>query len=520
MSSEIRSGYTDHLGGTVTPRVNYYYNALDDVARVFKYGKTGSINHTDSHYVYAKGGRLTSVTDGNGFVRTYRYDAKGQLVREEYVRATATQGNKTEGIGYEFDKEGRVTAQGAVWKSGSTWTRSGLDVIQSKYNAFGDVIERGVNGKYSEKLAYDNAGRLWRTNSGDGAYKYFLYDNNGNQSLVVTSDGRNIDNKTIAQVLAIWGVSANDANNNNIVDYADRVRTDFESDVTATLTRYDARNLAIEVREPEREVKIGAARSDFVTKRSYNAFGEVISETDALNNTINYTYNTIGRRTKVESPTVSITGENGVKSNVRPTEHYYYDISGRLVASRDANGNLTRQTLLSGTGYNGSEALITQTIAADGGKVTTQYDIQGNARKVTDQINRVTLHSFDKQGRLTQTNHAGGLINYYAYDGLGQQIKQYNNVYGSGNAQQTDYDAQGRLTRSRAIGGDVTTHSYVWTASAAHNLSAHGGWQQNTTLANGKVSRSYKDVFGRVVKTTDLGGRDTSYTYDLSLIHI
>ena len=522
MNYETRSGYTDHLDGSVSPKVQYLYNGLNDVSRVYKYGKTGSISHTDSHYTYAKGGRLTSVQDAENKVRTYRYDAKGQLVREEYERTSSLGVKTTEGIGYTFDKEGRVTAQGSVWKNGSTWTRSGLDVVQSKYNTFGDVVERGVNGKYSEKMAYDNAGRLWRTNSGDGAYKYFMYDANGNQSLVLTSTGANIDNKSIGQVIAEWGVSVDGANANRIV-------TDYENDVVATITRYDNRNLAIEVREPERQVKLTGSRYDLTTKRSYNAFGEVTSETDANNKTINYTYNTMGRRIKVESPLVSVTSHTGAVSNARPTEHYYYDISGRLVASKDANGNLTRQTLLAGTGYGGSQALITETHAADGGKVKTAYDIHGNARKITDQLNRVTTNTFDRLGRLTKVQHANGLVSEYAYDELGQKIKEWNNQLvittntdpyspptSTTDYQRTDYDAQGRVTGVRAFGGDVMAYSYAWNTSSANGLSEHGGWIKTTTYhaANNRTSKEFEDVFGRTKKTTDMGGRDTLYTYD------
>ncbi|MFT3733511.1 MAG: LysM peptidoglycan-binding domain-containing protein [Rhodocyclaceae bacterium] len=47
---------------------------------------------------------------------------------------------------------------------------------QTRYNAFGEIEARGINDGWQEYFDYDNAGRLWRTNSGDGVDKVYLYD--------------------------------------------------------------------------------------------------------------------------------------------------------------------------------------------------------------------------------------------------------------------------------------------------------------------------------------------------------
>ena len=442
LSKETRSGYTDHLNNDVSPEVRYLYNGLGDLDRTLNLGKTGSISHAYTHFDYDRSGRLISKTDAEGFERHYAYDAKGQLIRETYVR----DGND-EGIGYEYDLEGRVISQGAIKKVGNNWVRTDLTEVETQYNAFGDVSARGVNGVFSESFDYDNAGRVWRSTAGDGTFKYFFYDNNGNQTVSVTSDGLNIDNKSIDQIIDIWDSSANPNFN--------KLATNFVNGVNVTITEYDARNLATTVREPEREIHNSSGaliRQDLVTSRAYDAFGDVTSESDANGNTIDYTYNTMGRRIKVESPEVEVVGENGQvvtdttgdTNKIRPTEYYYYDVSGRLVASEDANGNLTRQTLLAGTGYNGSAALIQQTIAADGGRVTTGYDIHGNAREITSQLGHTgsgvvnealgytTYQNFDRLGRVQQIQHVSGLVDSFAYDGLGQQIEKWNNVQQTG----------------------------------------------------------------------------------------
>ena len=501
---EQRNNYVGHTGTSVTPKVQYLYNGHNELSRVYQYGAAG-ISAKQTKYNYDAAGRLLTKIDPAGFTKTYRYDAAGRIMREEYNRITATQGTKTEAAGYTYDLEDRITQQTIVQKSGTSWIKGTR--TDMKYNAFGEVYERGINGKYAEKFDFDKAGRVWRTTSGDGTYKYLMYDNNGNQTLAITSDGTNIDNKSLASVLAYWGVTSSGGNANNI-------NTNYVNGVAATISKYDGRNQAIEIREPEREIRSGV-RYDLITKRGYNAFGEVSYEIDANNARVDYTYNAMGRRIKVQSPTVSITGTNGTKTNVRPTENYYYDRSGRLIAQRDANNNLTRLALLAGTGYNGSEALVRITTAADGTSVKTDYDIFGNARKVTDQLNRVTTHSFDNMGRVTQTNHSGGKVDYFQYDGLGQNIKKWNNQFGSGNAEQIDYDQQGRVIRQRAIGGDVTSYAYSWSSSyATSGLGTFGGWNQVTTYANGRTLTERTDLFGRDIYRNDLGGRYTNYTYD------
>ena len=88
----------------------------------------------------------------------------------------------------------------------------------------------------------------------------------------------------------------------------------------------------------------------------------------------------------------------------------------------------------------------------------------------------------DKMGRVTQVNHAHGLIENFAYDGLGQQIKKWNNLLvvgayydpytgvsspGTPEIATTDYDTQGRIIHQKDFGGDVTTHTFTWDANLA-----------------------------------------------------
>lgn len=529
LTAEERAGYTDFEGVSVSPRVEYTYNGLNDLLETRQRGKIAADDRVTT-YVYGAGGLLASKTDAAGFKRVYIYDAAGRVRREEFNRLDLSpSATATEAIGYDYDVEGRLTQQGALVRpSGSTttWTRSkvvaGLetvDTVMMHYNAFGEVYERGINNVFAEKFEYDGAGRLWRSTSGEGAFKYFMYDKAGNQTLLIAAAGTDLDNKTLDYVLGLWtGGTATIATTN-------------VAGVIAVISRYDARNQAIEVLEPQRQ-RTSSTFDNIRTVRSYNAFGEVARETNALGfdgsgavietASITYTYNTMGRLIKRESPQVQVTSTSGATSNLRPTEEYYYDKSGRQVAARDANGNLTRYTLLVGSGFNGAQALATETIAADGGVTRIKYDIHGDARRIENPLYNATTapqhvrqQVFDKLGRVTQVTQEGGLVQNYEYDGLGQRTKYWNSQLGSSKAELTAYDHQGRITQVTAIGGDITSYTYGWSGSlATAGMGTFGGWTKTTTYANFKTLVESTDVFGRDLSRTDLGGNVSNYTYD------
>jgi YD repeat-containing protein len=62
----------------------------------------------------------------------------------------------------------------------------------------------------------------------------------------------------------------------------------------------------------------------------------VVTETDALGNTLTYTWNNLGKLVRSESPGVEITNEDGSTNWVRPSEDYYYDNGGRRIATHPA----------------------------------------------------------------------------------------------------------------------------------------------------------------------------------------
>jgi YD repeat-containing protein len=529
LTSESRAAFTDFNGQSVTPTIDYYYNAFGSVARMRQRGATGTAERVAT-YTYGAGGRLASSTDAAGFTRSFAYDAAGRVKKESYVRVKADNSSVTEAIATRYDLAGRAVYRGIAYQSGGAFTT--VDYSRTEYNSFGEVSRQGSNGLWQVENKYDNVGRLLATNSGDGVWKYYGYDRAGNQTLAVSSAGYDLPSTlTLAGAVALIG----------------------NADVNGTYTVFDNRGLGTQVVEEGRQLSATASQT-LLTSRTYNAFGEVASETNALGATLNYTYNTLGRRIRVESPYVTVTLENGTTQSLRPTENYYHDLAGRLVGARDANNNLSTRSLLAGTGYGqGGEALATVEFSPDGGRRTTKADIHGDARVLVDEIGRTTSQTFDGLGRLVQVNRASGLIESYAYDGLGQRIQSWNNVhqvpiygppqqvwvedgyydpyYGwidtshwetqtpiTGYAPEkevTDYDSLGRVTRQVGFGGDTTTIAYSWNGSmATSGLGTFGGWTQTTTYANSRTLTFSQDFYGRETGKTDLGGHVFSASYD------
>ncbi|NIJ66660.1 YD repeat-containing protein [Sphingomonas leidyi] len=515
LSLEMRQTFASPTGN-VNPTVRYQYNGLGQltVTRQGDYYVSG--NDRISTNLYDGAGRLTGVSDALGQTRSYYYDAAGRKVGEYYTRELGNGGSLgagtlvTEGISYQYDLAGNVVRQAINTIAGGSWSE--VSSTQSAYDAFGAITARGTNGGWQEQFRYDTAGRLVASNAGDGVWRIHAYDKAGRQTLAIESNG-STDLSGMSQASAIGLIAG--------------------GTVTASATVYDARGQAVQAVQVQRQTAVGGGTQNIATARGYTAFGELAWETDAYGRQTDYSYNTMGRVTQIQRPSVSVTAENGTVSSTRPTERMFYDIGGRLIGTQDANsvqtgsGVKTTRQLLAGTGYGDGAALVVKEWHPDGGVVANSYDVFGDQVDSWDALNRHTSMAYDKLGRLTQVTRpataAGTLVQSYAYDVLGNRIGAWNNAVGYAGRERTQYDALGRITLQMAFGGDTTTTSYGWDgAMATSGLGTFGGWVQTTSTDADRASASYGihaavqrvDIFGRVVARSDKGGQAYGYQYD------
>lgn len=514
--AEYGKSFLDQTTNEIRSQRTYAYDGTGNLTRTVDGYRDYAGAYRTTKYYYGPSGRLRATVDATGGQVNYDHDAAGNVVQESRVRLTSDGTSVTEAMLTVRDLAGRVVSQGMGRWNGSGWDRG--DIQQTAYNAYGEIDRRGTNGGWQEQFAYDQAGRLFRSNASDGVWRYFVYDRLGNRTAAIESEGASIHGDTLDGMLSYATQG-----------FAHALGELYINGINITLTAYDRRGQATRTIQTNRELNdpfyLASGEDAYVdieTARGYTAFGEVAWERDARGYYTHMSYNTLGRMLWRQRPEVEVTAETGVTRRINPTEYFSYDIAGRAIASRDARGALTTRTLLTGTGYDGAEALVVRETTADGASTTRLYNQFLEQTVSIDGIGRSTHMTYDAVGRLVQVMRPSGQSDYYAYDVLGQRIRRWDSHYGEANAERTDYDMQGRVVSQLSAGAsegiaDTTTTTYSWSSTlATEGMGTFGGWVATTTYANGRTSVAHTDLFGRTVKSVDLGGNSASFSFDLA----
>lgn len=152
-------------------------------------------------------GRAIQTTDAAGASEFFSFDAYGHVAKNwrpvtglDAVTRTSFTVNTYDKLGQLL--EARTPASTSLYQEGiglstATQAQAGVVTTSAEYNAFGEVTRKGTQGDWQEYFDYDNAGRLWRTNTGDGIDRIQLYDLQGNVTADIRSSGSGRDNISI-----------------------------------------------------------------------------------------------------------------------------------------------------------------------------------------------------------------------------------------------------------------------------------------------------------------------------------
>jgi RHS repeat-associated protein len=506
-------------------------------------------------FVRDSSNRITQITDPQGNIYQYGYDANGNLATVTYpATAQSTTCPNTSAPNtstYTYDSN-------HLYLSGTDGRCNLLPVaqyypdgrLQSVSDALGETTSYAYNlATYTTTITYppdanqnvgtatmvyDSYGMLLSSTNPLGNTTTNVYD--ANHNLISTTDPLgHTSNYTYDsngnKVTSTYPATATSKNTTSYTAYNQyseptsttdelgNVRTfNYDTNYNPQSVTDSAGTLASFIFNANSTLAAGAIGYDIsvqpamASQFSYDANGNMASRTDALGRTTSYVYNSLGQKTAMVTPTpTTLTGGSA------STTTYQYDALGNLTqtaaplgrttgSTYDANGNKLSDTDALGhvTSYQ-YDALnrLTTTTYPDGTKSTKSYDFRNNVIRATDQASNVTLNAYDLDGRLTSVTRGSGTSSAsttsYAYDNASRKISETDAL---GHATSYTYDADSRLVGLSGVKGNFT---YAYDDA---------GNQISRTDANNNTTQFQYDARKRLIKTTNPDNTTVINTYD------
>lgn len=465
------------------------------------------------------GNLLIGICDLNGNNLTYTYNGDGQVLT----------GTDSKGICYftnTYDECGRVATQkdgisGSIASSFAydgnkriTTDRNGNQSVRI-FDSNGLLVSHTDENGNVKTYAYDNRNNVVKETDANGnsvlkAYNSFnkptqITDKNGNKVYLYYDS---VGNVTKIEYPEIGGVVPEET-----FVYNTRNQLTQHTDIRGTVTvyTYDTNSMPASKKvgsknAEEYSYQNGLLKSQTdalgnTTQYSYNAIGQVITKTDADNKATTYEYDACGNLLK----TTDANGKTVVNT---------YDGNHQKTSVTDANGNKTEYS------YNGNMKNDVVTLP-DNNTISYEFDGEDRVVKTTDQAGNATTTQYDKAGRVISKHFADGANTYYEYDKVGNVIKEINP---KGAVTVKAYDANGNLISVTDNDGNITRYQYnamgkkVRTVNAVSGASVYeyskaGDLLSETDALGNKKSYTY-DAFGNMLTATDAKGNVTTYTYD------
>ena len=295
-------------------------------------------------------------------------------------------------------------------------------------------------------------------------------------------------------------------------DLVNNITTTTHPDNTGTtIQRHDSRGLLLSQTDPLNRT----------TQYTYDANRNKLTETDALNKTTTNTYDAGGHLKSITDPlnkTVTFVNnqfgqQTSMTDELGKVRTLNYDASGNLTGASDELG-----TSLSLTYDTRGNPL---TFTDGNGRVNKfSFDNFGNVVSMTDPLGRITAYTYDDMGRAVTMTDARG-VTRFSYDGLGRLLSVINplnnetryrydnngNKIEEINARQQstrfEYDAANRLIK--VIYPDNTSLSYTYNFR-----------NQKETFTNqrNQTTRYVYDNAGQMVKIIHHDQTEINFTYD------
>ena len=474
-----------------------------------------------------------------------RGDYAVEVTYDKYGRKTAEKDAIGRSTSLEYGKPG--TRQ-------TTTTDPGGKKWVDTYDRKGHLLSRKDPLGNTTGFRYDSRGNVVRRTDPLGWATYISYDGRANPIGETNSLGQARRwvyhahyNKPIEEVdTAGWSTFYT-------YDSAGNLTTNWDTLGTLSAHTYYSNGLA----------KTSADANGRVTSFTYTPDGFLASKTDPLSNTWTYAYTELGWLTAVTNPLNQATTHshdlNGNRvQTVDPlrTLTRTFDANGNLLSETDAKGAaasykydaanqrtqmVDRAGAKWGYSYTTRGALYQTTDPASHTR-TRGYDDANRLTSVTDPLGNSESIEYDPNGNILSTTDREGRKSRKEYDRLNRVIAETDPL---GNIKKTAYDAAGRVQSITTPRGFPSTHEYDGRGRLTRWLDAEGfewlyQYDQHKNITNivdalgGNYSMAYSprnertmernqdgftwlylyDELGRVEQQTDPNGTTRNVVYD------
>jgi RHS repeat-associated protein len=563
------------ISGTTTRTTSTAYDADGNAVQTID-----GNNHASSASYNAFGQAVTR-TDALGHVVTMWYDGDGNLYRTQDLQGVT---------GTLYDADGRVSAT----SNQLGWTS------RQVYDADGNVIVSYDNNGNPIWTSYDRAGLEVGSINLAGGLTLYGYDQAGRRNrqadpLGTTSQVLDPDGRALSVTDADGKVSSNtyypdgsvqtatDGNGNftnytydgdgrilSALVYATGSNPSTTPPIRSTTYQYDAdgnQQVVIEGGTNETWKQFDGAGEVVVaeqipagsdpansanwlshTASTYDADGNLLSQTDGAANQTSYGYDVDGHLVSQKVTNASTIVASWVQ--------YVYNTAGEMVQQQ--NEQSSNESRLTADNYNAAGEVLQETVTDSAlpgvlSQSTNSYDPDGHLLSQTDGAGNITSYVYDGAGRtssITVTNSTGAIASYkqYGYDTEGNQTSEIDatsvsvangvitvqagnvtaktfdglghvlslTVYPYGNpaspteSKQWTYDGDGNVQTQTDVYGNITTDTHD---GAGHLVSETVTNSAHPSVVISQKSYGY-DQAGNQTSETDGTQTVTSSTYD------
>jgi RHS repeat-associated protein len=435
-------------------------------------------------FTYDEQNRISSAADSTGRTVSYVYNAAGYLGEVDYPDQTNEK--------YTYDESGELL---------TITDRRGHQAVAVTYTA----------GRVSKETFADGSAVTFDYTSGAGGYAAKTTTTEPNGTLRVTefdpvSHAPSSETFGAGKPLAQTTTYSRDMDGNvtAMVDALGR-KTSYQYDGTGHVTKI---------------TKLDGTADAVSTSFGYDGDSNLLaSATDALNHTTTYGYtsgclsyvkdargstytrlcNAGGQPTSATDPIGHSVVLGYIGYDLRTSQDgigrvstYTVDGLGRLIAVKDADGNVTQRA------FDVNDRVI-QATDARGKSASYAYDGNGNVLSVTAPGGGQTSYVYDDTNQLIKRTDPEGRDESWTYDSLGHVLTYTDK---KGQVTTSHYDVLGR--RDKVTFNDGTTTSYSWDSGNRLN--------QVSDSVSGAITISH-DLLDRVTMVSGPQGV-VSYKYD------